>query len=109
MRRMLTRRNVVVGAVILGLGGIAADVAGGMGGDDDATDRPITGPALEAASAAALSHVGGGRVTGTEVGDEESLYEVEVTRDDGTHVDVQVDAGFDVVGTKDDGPAANDD
>jgi hypothetical protein len=37
-------------------------------------------------------------VTDTEVGDEESLYEVEVTRDDGGQVDVQLDAGFNVVG-----------
>jgi hypothetical protein len=42
------------------------------GGDDDGTDSPITGSALDHATAAALEHTGGGRVTGTEVGDEES-------------------------------------
>ena len=57
-------------------------VAGGA--DDDATDTPITGPALDKASAAALEHTGEGRVTETEVGDEESYYEVEVTLDDGS-------------------------
>lgn len=30
-------------------------------------------------------------MTGTEAGDEESCYEVEVTLDDGTEVDVQLD------------------
>lgn len=76
--------------------------------DDDGSDKPITGPALQRASAAALQHTGGGRVTGTEVGDEESLYEVEVTRPDGTEVDVQLDKGFKVVGTDTDRPGDDD-
>ena len=42
---------------------------------------------------------GGGQVTGTEVSDEESQYEVEVTLDDGTQVDVQLDGQFQVVGS----------
>ena len=37
-------------------------------------------------------------MTGTEVGDEESYYEVEVTLDDGSQVDVQLDEQFNVVG-----------
>ena len=41
---------------------------------------------------------GGGKVTETEVGDEDSYYEVEVTLDDGTQVDVQLDEDFKVVG-----------
>ena len=41
-------------------------------------------------------------MTGTEVGDEESYYEVEVTMDDGSRVDVQLDESFAVVsGTAD--------
>ena len=51
---------------------------------------------------AALEHIGGGRVTGTEVGDEESYYEVEVTTDDGSQVDVQLDESFNVVGSEKD-------
>ena len=46
---------------------------------------------------------GEGRVTETEVGDEESLYEVEVTLDDGSQVDVQLDEDFEVVGSEADG------
>ena len=93
---------IVVGAVV------AAAAAGptmAIAGDD--VDVPITGPALEQASAAALAHTGGGRVTATEVGDEESYYEVEVTLDDGTQIDVQLDEHFNVVGGESDG--ANDD
>jgi uncharacterized membrane protein YkoI len=70
--------------------------------DDDATERSIGGSDLEKASAAALEHTGGGEVTATEVEDEESYYEVEVTLDDGSQVDVQLDRNFEVVGDESD-------
>jgi uncharacterized membrane protein YkoI len=94
---------LIAGTVIAALaaGGVAIAGAAG-GGDDDGSDRPIAGAALGKASAAALDHTGGGRVTGTEVGDEESLYEVEVTRADGSQVDVQLDRNFEVVGSEGD-------
>ena len=38
-------------------------------------------------------------MTGTEVGDEDSFYEVEVTLDDGSQIDVQLDNAFVVVKT----------
>jgi hypothetical protein len=84
----------VAGLVVVGAGGAAAVASGG--GDDD--EAPITGSDLDRATAAALEHTGEGRVTETEVGDEESLYEVEVTLDDGSQVDVQLDEDFQVVG-----------
>ena len=68
------------------------------------SETPIPGPDLERASAAAIAHLGGGRVSDTEVGDEESYYEVEVTLEDGRQVDVQLDENFNVVGMEDDGP-----
>ena len=89
------------------LGGATWAVAGGA--DDDATDTPITGSALDKASAAALEHTGEGRVTETEVGDEESYYEVEVTLDDGSQVDVQLDEDFNVVGDEADDESEADD
>jgi hypothetical protein len=64
---------------------------------------PITGTDLEKAAAVALGYTGGGRVTETEVGDEESYYEVEVTLDDGRQIDVQLDEKFLVVGSESDG------
>ncbi|MGH9022197.1 MAG: hypothetical protein ACRDV9_03720, partial [Acidimicrobiia bacterium] len=67
------------------------------------------GEALVRATAAALEHTGSGRVTGTEVGDEESLYEVEVTLDDGRQLDVQLDANFEVVGAAADIDSPDDD
>jgi uncharacterized membrane protein YkoI len=69
---------------------------------NEGPDQPIGGSALDQASAAALRHTGGGQVTGTEVGDEQSYYEIEVTRDDGSQVDVQLDRGFNVVGSESD-------
>lgn len=62
-------------------------------------ELPITGSDLQRATQVALAHLGGGRVTGTEVEDEESYYEIEMTLDDGRRVDVQLDEGFRVVGT----------
>ena len=94
----MTKRSKIfiagVAALAVGAGGVGVAVAGG--GDD--AEAPIRGGALDRASAAALEHTGGGRVTETEVGDEESYYEVEVTKGDGSQVDVQLDRGFDVVG-----------
>ncbi len=93
-------------AIVLGGGGAAL-----AGSDDDATDQPIEGAALERAEEAALQETGGGRVTETELGDEESYYEVEVTLDDGSQVDVQLDRDFQVVGSEADheDDAAGDD
>jgi uncharacterized membrane protein YkoI len=85
---------IITAAGALAAGGAAAAVA--SGGDDDATDKPITGSALEQAKAAALADTPG-KVTETEAGDEESAYEVEVTRPDGSQVDVQLDRDFNVV------------
>ena len=98
--------TALAGGAVAGTAGFAA--AGGA--DDDASEAPITGSALEKATEAALEHTGGGTVTGTEVGDEESLYEVEVTLDSGGQVDVQLDERFNVVGSEgDDESEAGDD
>lgn len=97
---------LIVGASVLALAGSGAGVAIATGGDD--SERSITGPALDEASAAALDHTGGGTVTETEVGDEESFYEVEVTLDDGSQVDVQLDRDFKVVGDAPDEESPDD-
>lgn len=91
-----------VGAAVVAIG---TGIAGAQ--PDDGEGSPITGEALAKASQAALAFTGGGTVTGTEVGDEESLYEVEVTLADGSQVDVQLDPSFAVVGSKTDGPGAD--
>ena len=106
MTRFRTR-TIVVGLVVA-----AAAVGGGAAiaarGDDDATETPITGAALPQAKAAALAYTGEGRVTATEVGDEESSYEDEVTLPNGNQVDVQLDSSFKVVGGEGDGHDEDD-
>jgi hypothetical protein len=99
---------LITGSVIAALGVAGVAIAGGVG-DDDGSERPIGGAALDRASAAALDHTGGGRVTETEAGDEESYYEVEVTRDDGSQVDVQLDRDFEVVGSEGDDDRGGED
>jgi uncharacterized membrane protein YkoI len=73
--------------------------------ENSATDpsKPINGGALDRAKAAALDATGGGRVTGTEVRDEEGYYEVEVVRNDGSQVDVHLDRSFNVTDQSADG------
>jgi len=89
----------IAAVAAIGVGGAAIAGASGSGEDgSEGPDQVITGSALDRASVAALDHTGGGHVTDTEVGDEESYYEIEVTRDDGSQVDVQLDRAFEVVG-----------
>jgi uncharacterized membrane protein YkoI len=98
----MKRKLAVAAALVVGAGAASGGAAIAAGGDDDGTDSPITGSALDHATAAALEHTGGGTVTGTEVGDEESYYEVEVTLDGGRQVDVQLDKSFNVVSSEGD-------
>ena len=67
---------------------------------DDEVDVPVTGSALERASAAALAYIGEGRVTDSEIGDEEGYYEIEITLDNGNEVDVHLDENFNVLSTE---------
>jgi len=103
-----TRTKIIIsGAVVVALTAAGTGVALSSD-DDDGTEMPITGVELEKASDAALAFSGGGTVTETEVGDEESYYEVEVRRPDGSSVDVQLDEQFNVVDAASDDDSVND-
>ena len=98
--RIYRKFAIAVGAAAIVASG--AGIATAAAGSDDSAEGPdtaISGDALQKASEAALAETGGGRVTGSEVGDEESYYEVEVTRDDGSQVDVQLDENYAVAGS----------
>lgn len=97
-------KTMIAGGVATALAATAG-IAIATGGDD--AEAPITGTALDRASAAALDHTGGGRVTGTEVGDEEGYYEIEVTID-GREVDVHLDESFAVIGSEAEGADADE-
>ena len=112
MKNKIKGAGIAIAAIAaLAVGGGAIAGAAGGGGDDDGSERAISGQALDRASAAALAETGGGNVTETEVGDEEGAYEVEVTRSDGSQVDVHLDKGFNVLGSAgdDDGSGGGDD
>jgi hypothetical protein len=110
-----TKKLIVAGAAVLALGVGGTAVAGSVGGDDnggagdDGPGRPVTGAALDRASRIAIERVGGGRVTGSELQDEEGYYEIEVTRDDGSQVDVHLDSHFNVLNDSADGEGADRD
>ena len=93
-RALNTKAALVAAVATLLL--IGAGVAYASGGDSSA--QP-TGDNIEKAKSAALDHTNGGNVTGTEVGDEEGYYEVEVTSDDGSQVDVHLDRDLNVLST----------
>jgi len=83
----------------LALGGAAlagATPSSVTGGDE------LTGSTLDRASKAALAETGGGKVTDSERDDDTGGYEVEVTKDDGSEIDVQLDEQFQLLTTDQD-------
>ena len=94
---MKKKTTILIAGGVIAAASVAGAGVAASSSDDDGTEVPITGIELEQASKAALEHTGSGRVTETEVGDEDSFYEVEVTFDDGRQVDVQLDENFNVV------------
>ena len=92
-------------------GALSLAVVGGGAGVAIATirdgDQPLTGSTLDEATTAALAHTGGGAVIDTEIGDGGSAYGVEVRLDDGSVVEVELDASFQVIGQENDDDGAN--
>ena len=111
----MNKRTKMIGAgaaaLAIAAGGAGVAIAGGSDEAEDAAEGPdvaISGSALDKAEAAALESTGGGTVSETETGDEESYYEVEVTLEDGSQRDVQLNRSFDVVGGEADEEEAGD-
>jgi uncharacterized membrane protein YkoI len=109
------KKWIIAGAAVVALGAGGTAIAGSAGSDDnggtgdDGSGTPITGRALDKASAIAIDHVGGGSVTDTEVQDEEGYYEIEVRSDDGSQVDVHLDSDFNVLNSSGDGGGDGED
>ena len=93
-------------AILVALGGTG--IAYAAGGD---SEEQLTGPDAQKAKSAAIAAVGGGTVTEVERddGNVTGVFEVEVTRDDGTQVEVHLDGDYKVVGQEADEDGANDD
>jgi hypothetical protein len=80
-----------------------AGIALGSGAGDDGEGR-VTGPEADAATAAALKATNGGKANAVERDSENgATWEVEVTRTDGSQVDVRLDDNFALVVIEPDG------
>ena len=93
----MRKRVVKIGAAVVVLAALAGGgAAWGTSGDDD---ENVTGPAADKARAAALAHVDG-QVVGVEREAEGgAVWEVEITRKDGSTVEVALDENYKVVGS----------
>ena len=109
MPRKFTRRYLVGGIAAVVVVAVAA--VGGVAAAGNGDEEPLTGATLELAVAAALAHTGAGEVTETEIGDGGAAYEVEIRLPDGSQVEVELDADFNVLGSSpdDDGAGGEDD
>jgi uncharacterized membrane protein YkoI len=95
-------KKVLIAVAVLAaaaLGGAALADATSSGDDDKGDDGgALTGSTYDRASKAALAETGGGKVTETERDNESgATYEVEVTKADGSQVDVRLDDAFKVI------------
>ena len=104
MKNRSFKLTLVAALAVTAIGGLSMVALGAEDGADapDSAEGPdvaITGSALVTASDVALAFTGEGQVTETEIEDEESFYEVEVTLADGSQIDVQLDEAFNVLGT----------
>jgi hypothetical protein len=97
-------------AMLLALG--AAGIAYANGTD---SEEQLTGPDAQKAKSAAIEAVGGGTLAEVERDDGDDgygtsggVYEVEVTRDDGSQVEVHLDGDYKVVGQEADEDGSND-
>ena len=89
---------LLVGAGVAYASGTSGD---GSSGDGSSGDGPSTGPGMDQAKSIALQQVNG-RVTATEFQDQEGYYEVEVTKPDGSQVDVHLDKNYNVINAQSD-------
>jgi hypothetical protein len=93
------RKYLIVGGAILAIaaGGTGAAFATGTIGGDDG-EGTLSGPAADKATAAALEITQGGTANAVERDSEDgATYEVEVTKPDGSTVDVRLDDNYDLV------------
>jgi uncharacterized membrane protein YkoI len=100
------RKRVVIAAA--GIAVVGAVVAGGVAvatsGDDGPASHQYTQEQADAATKAALAATGGGTANSVESDSENgATYEVEVTKPDGTTVDVRLDERYQVVVIEGDG------
>lgn len=103
---MTRKRKLTIGAGLVALAGLAA----GSGALASGGEGSETGAGADRARAAALAHLGGGEAGSVERDSEDgAVWEVEVTRTDGTTVDVRLAADYSVVAVEGDSDEAGED
>ena len=96
----------IAAALLVAIAGGSTVAAVTLSGDDE----NVTGPEADKAIAAALELTGGGTANEVELDNEDgATWEVEVTRLDGSTVDVRLDENFGLVVIEDDSDEADDD
>jgi uncharacterized membrane protein YkoI len=99
---------VIAAAVALFVALGAAGIAYANGGD---SEEQVTSAEADKAKSAAIAAVGGGTLTEVERDDgngTSGVYEVEVTREDGSQLEVHLDGAYNVVGQESDEDGPND-
>jgi Peptidase propeptide and YPEB domain len=103
----MRRLSIAVAAVLIGAAIAGGAVAIAAGVDDEGPTA--TGLDADRATASALAATGGGSANAVERDAQDgATWEVEVTRSDGSTVDVRLDERFDVVVIEGDDEAADD-
>ena len=102
----MNAKKMIIAAVValmllVGAGVAYASGSSGEGSSGDGSGQS-TGSGMDKAKSVALEQVNG-RVTATEFQDEEGYYEVEVTKPDGSQVDVHLDKNFNIINVQSDG------
>lgn len=100
------KRWIAVGAIAVATVAVGTGLAVAGSGEDG----PLVGADLDRATTAALAHTGGGTVIESEIGDDGAAYGVEIRLEDGSVVEVALDARFRVIGAErdDDAPGETD-
>jgi hypothetical protein len=97
----LRRRYLIIPGAILAIAIAGAGVAAATGGGDDG-DATVTGAAADRATAAALEVVHGTANSVERDSENGATWEVEVTKPNGSTVDVRLDQDFHPVVVEDD-------
>ena len=102
---MTRKRTIAIGTSVVTLAGLAA--GGGAFASGGESSEADAGAGL--ARAAALAHLGGGHANSVELDSEDgAVWEVEVTKADGTTVDVRLAADYSVVAVEGDSDEARE-
>lgn len=104
---MTKHKFLIVGVAVVALAAGGAGVAVATGEDDSA--EQVSGPGADQARAAALEIINGGTANSVELDSENgATWEVEVTKPDGSEVDVRLDENYELVVVEDDTEASDE-